>query len=321
LNFNKLYVQAFLPSLAVAVRSQKSLHVRTKCQNVVHARGKGKTMIQQISQQPQGTIPPDATTLAATHHLGTPVARYKNRFIGVIFGAFLWACIGILLTLTILSGFNLTSIIFALAGISLICYAIIRFAKALTNRGTNIYFCTEGLMRTTGETVEAMRWDQAREVVKRYRQSLISLLSFRYSTSPQYTLDAYVVRSSDGKEIVIDSVFSKVKQLGKTLEQAITTMLMPSILASYQSGHPVQFGEITVSSGGLTLHSGQLVIPWDGINYVKSGSGGGSIFIHWKPQDQLLYKTERLNTENIPNAFIFLTLAQQIHASQKPSKR
>src|SRR5689334_23093586 len=100
-------------------------------------------MIQQISLQPQGTIPPNATTLAATHHLGTPVARYKNRFIGVVFGAFLWACIGTLLTLAILSGFNLTSIIFALAGVSLICYAIVRFAKALTNRGTNIYFCTE----------------------------------------------------------------------------------------------------------------------------------------------------------------------------------
>src|SRR5579884_1591085 len=135
-------------------------------------------MIQQISLQPQGTIPPDATTLAATHHLGTPVARYKNRFIGVIFGALLWACIGLLLVLTILSGFNITNLILALIGISLICYAIIRFTKALNNRGTSIYFCTEGLMRTTGDSIEAMRWDQAREVVKRYRRSLLSLLSF-----------------------------------------------------------------------------------------------------------------------------------------------
>src|SRR2546421_12378971 len=110
-------------------KSKKLAH-QDKVLKIMHTRAEGKTMIQQISLQPQGTIPPDATTLAATHRLGTPVARYKNRFIGVVFGALLSACIGILLSLSILSGFNFTALIFTLVGISFICYAIVRFVKA-----------------------------------------------------------------------------------------------------------------------------------------------------------------------------------------------
>jgi hypothetical protein len=110
-------------------------------------------------------------------------------------------------------------------------YAISRISVARRNSGTSIHICTEGLMRVATNSVEAIRWDEFSEAWMHFRRSFMT--STWYAS--RYTLDKYALRRADGSEIIIDKAFGKFKQLGKDLEQGMTSYLLPGILATYNA--------------------------------------------------------------------------------------
>ena len=130
----------------------------------------------------------------------------------------------------------------------------------------------------------------------------------------RYTLDRYALRRADGSEIIIDKAFGKFKQLGKDLEQGMTSYLLPGILATYNAGQAIQFGEIAVSTQGISLQNGQKFIAWSELHYMRPVTG--FLHVHWKKQGQPFYSNARILMSTIPNVFILQTLVKQIKTGQ-----
>jgi hypothetical protein len=284
-------------------------------------------MAQPVPIQQRGHLPADAVALARTHNVGTPLAQYKSQSVSMIFWAVIIGIFGVICLLALLTGFNTTDIVIALFGIILLAYAVLRIATALNNRGARIYMCSDGLIRATKAVTEVQRWDQTSEVWKLFRRSLWSFnfytdAAIRVGKSmnrPFYVLDAYKLRRTDGSEVTIDRAFNKFKQLGQAIELEMTNRLMPDVLARYNAGQLVSFGELAFSQQGITVPGGK-VIPWPEVTNVAVMKNG-FIYIYSKKQGQLLPSTDVVEMWKVPNAFVFLTLAKQNVERQKQEKK
>ncbi|GHO90000.1 hypothetical protein KSF_000480 [Reticulibacter mediterranei] len=267
---------------------------------------------QQAPVQPGESNP---ATLATTYRLGSVVSQYKSATGSIIFRNMLLALLGILCMATIFSGFSSTTLVLFLFGVIMLSYAISRISVAQRNRGTSIYICTEGLMRIAANSVEAARWDEISEIWMHSRRSFMA--STWYAS--RYTLDTYALRRADGSEIIIDKAFGKFKQLGKDLKQRMTGYLLPRLLATYNTGQVVQFGEIAVSIQGISLQNGQKLVAWSELHYIRPVTG--FLHIHWKKQGQASYSNERILMSTIPNVFILQALVEQIKTAVPNKKR
>ncbi len=284
-------------------------------------------MAQPVPIQQRGHLSADAVALARTHNVGTPLAQYKSQSVSMIFWAVIVAIVGVLCMLALLAGFNLTDILAALFGIVLLVYAVSRIATALNNRGARVYICSEGLIRAAKGVTEVQRWDQISEVWKLFRRSIWSFSFFSDATirvgksvnRPIYVLDAYKLRRTDGSEVTIDRAFNKFKQLGQAIELEMTNRLMPDVLARYNAGQLVRFGDLAFSQQGITVPGGK-VIPWPEVTNVVVIKGG-FIYIYSRKQGQLLPSIDVVEMWKVPNAFVFLTLAKQNVERQKQQKR
>jgi hypothetical protein len=267
-------------------------------------------MAQQQASMQKGVGASNPTMLAATHRLGSVVSQYKSATGSIIFRNILLALLGILCIATIFSGLSTTTLVLFLFGVIMVFYAISRISVARRNSGTSIHICTEGLMRVATNSVEAIRWDEFSEAWMHFRRSFMT--STWYAS--RYTLDKYALRRADGSEIIIDKAFGKFKQLGKDLEQGMTSYLLPGILATYNASQEVQFGEIAVSTQGISLQNGQKLIAWSELHYMRPVTG--FLHVHWKKQGQAFYSNERILMNTIPNVFVLQTLVKQIKGGQ-----
>ena len=134
----------------------------------------------------------------------------------------------------------------------------------------------------------------------------------------RYTLDTYALRRADGSEIIIDKACGKFQQLGKDLEQRMTGYLLPHLLATYNTGQVVQFGEIAVSTQGISFQNGQKLVAWSELHYIRPVTG--FLHIHWKKQGQASYSNERILMSTIPNVFILQALVEQIKTAVPKSQ-
>jgi hypothetical protein len=293
-------------------------------------------MVQQ--QTPMQLETNNPTMLAATHRLGSVISQYKSATGSIIFRNILLALLGLLCIATIFTGFSGATFGLLLLGAAMAFYAITRISVAWRNRGTSIHICTEGLMRVTSNAVEAVRWDALSEIWKLFRKSFLTSpwsfvgyildinnneisLNKRYGKVPStrryynYVFDKYVLSRPDGSKLVIDKAFGKFKQLSKDLEQGMTSYLVPRMLATYRAGQAIPFGDIAVSTQGISLDNGQKLVPWPELHYVRPVNG--YLRIHWKKQGQMFYSNEHILISNIPNVFALQVLVSQIKDGQQ----
>lgn len=85
--------------------------------------------------------------------------------------------------------------------------------------------CTGDLLRLWDNEAESMRWDELRELW-RDRQG------------------NYTFSHADGTRFIINYVFRRADELCATIEEEVTRRLLPQVLAIYQRGEPVRFGQV-----------------------------------------------------------------------------
>jgi len=294
-------------------------------------------MAQQLPIGQKRSLPSQVYQLATQRRVGTPLAQYKSRFLTTfLLGIVAGVLGGYIVLVSLLGRFSFGTIILLLLGLSLVAYGVSRVVVAFQNLGARVYLCTNGLMRVTDGTAEAIRWDQTWEFWKVFSEpawyGLLSFLSLLTSftgqdssanspgtSRPFSTLQEYKLCQANGTELVLAKRFRKFKKLGKAIEQEVTRHLLPGALAAYNAGQPVSFGEISVSGQGITIRSRQETIAWNELNMVQGS--GSHIYINWKKQGHLLASTRTIPISEVPNVCVLTELVKTIRGSQQSQKR
>lgn len=193
---------------------------------------------------------PPTDRLAAAHHLGRPLAIYRAaiRFSNLLYTLLGAILVGGLAVQGIHSHQGL--VVLPILLILLLLWGLLE--STLWVRNLRMVVCTEGLLRLWNNEAESMRWDEIRELW-RDRQG-------NYSFS-----------GDDGTRFIINHVFRHADELGATIEEEVTRRLLPQVLAMYQRGEPIRFGQVQVSQQGIS--TGGDLLPWDRVGEVQMHGG------------------------------------------------
>ncbi len=266
---------------------------------------------EQFGQGQELVFSPEVYQIAETHRLGTPMAQHKSRLVRPLLFAIVVGGLGVLMMLSLLGGFHLSTIIIFLFGLAFVFYAFSRIRSVVNNRGARVYLCTDGLMRVKSGAAEAIRWDQVREVSKIYMYYGLAQVGVGLRLLP--ALKEYQLRRADGTELVLAKTFSRFRQLGKTIEKEVTRRGLPSALAACNAGQMLQFGSISVSAQGILLPSKKEPLSWDEVNKVLVS--GGILYVNNKKKGALLYSNDSFLVSQIPNFCVLVELVKQIKSA------
>jgi hypothetical protein len=188
--------------------------------------------------------------LAAAHHLGTPLTTYRAT---VGFSNLLYTLIAVVLIGgLVMQGLRSQQwlVVLPLLLIVVLLWELLQSTRWV--RTLRMVVCSEGLLRLWSDEAESMRWDEIRELW-RDRQG------------------NYAFSRADGTRFIINHVYRHADLLGATVEEEVTRRLLPQVLASYQHGEPVRFGQVQVSRYGIS--TGADLLSWNSVGDVQVHGG------------------------------------------------
>lgn len=237
-------------------------------------------------------VPPEIAQQVATYQLGILAQAYRANIAKLL----LFAGAALMITLVDIPAAmaDHVGIIVLLVLLALSAYSIYYL---VANYNVKAYVFTEGLVRAKGSKIDVMRWEHVeavwQKIVKHRYRGLITL----------YTSYTYTVRRSDGAQFKFTSALKDAKQLGEAIQQEVTRRQLPKAMAAYDSGSPVNFGTLTVSSQGIS--KGARLLSWNQVGKVDFRRGWLNIHI----QGNLLAAI-RTQASSIPNLDVFLQLVE-----------
>jgi hypothetical protein len=175
--------------------------------------------------------------------------------------------------------------------------------RVLVRSNQCVLLFRDGFARIQDKKAEVCRWDEVeelkRDVTITYHEAFIKTTEY-----------VYKIRGADGRQIVINSAYDRLKdlaKLGESLARESCRALRERIMPEWQAGRPVQLGGVTVSRTGLTR--GKETLAWDEIKSLqltgdKVVIGVEGRWINW-PDATLC---------NVPSAPLFLELVEQARA-------
>jgi hypothetical protein len=273
----------------------------------------------------------DADQLAESYYLGSSKAAYKPSTISSMIGGFIFALIGVAwailayyITNSMISSSYSTSgfppilglvipsfgLIFALIGLGIII-------KAYLNRNLRVHVYENGLLFRKRDRNDVIRWDQItfvwHKVNKTTTTNTTTNPSTGYTTTTRSTrIDhSYIVQRTDGVKFVFDNTFSRLRELGKTIEQESARYLYPQAVAAYNAGQALVFGKMSVSRSGLS--DGRKTLSWNELKSIKVDENNGAIAI--RKQGKWL-NWSNISLSETPNIIVFEALVNGIAGSR-----
>jgi hypothetical protein len=182
-----------------------------------------------------------------------------------------------------------------------------------------------GIHWIDGDEEVSARWtdvDVWREVTRHYANGVAVATEYRYTVQvadgPAKIIHGRLrpgaARSSEAARLVPrqgTTTMVTVEQLGRLIESGVTRSHLPWVLDRFRGGHPVSFGPLTVSRGGIT--AGDQSVSWSEIQEVRTVDGlvsvrRGGKWIPWK----------RVRVSKIANYFVFEALVRSV-LTQRPA--
>lgn len=266
-----------------------------------------------MSYVPQGpvlppSIPPEISQSASAYQLGQqPSAEYHvtdgkrrvvRRIIFVILGVLLIAVgFGIMGQSTIALIGGIVLVIFGGFFIVDVLYMLLHEA---IYKSWGVYVFEHGFLFKKGkEAPQPFRWDQIEavwyQVTRRYYNGVYTGTTHRYR-----------VRRRDGYEVVLTDRFTNVGQLGETISNQVTQILLPQVIAAYNAGQTITFGPLSVNRQGLSNILSNL-LPWSEVKGIDIQNGYVAVSRAGK-----WLKWSNLPVAKIPNVFVFIALVKTL---------
>ncbi|MFD9335111.1 DUF6585 family protein [Streptomyces sp. NPDC060028] len=175
-------------------------------------------------------------------------------------------------------------------------------AARISGRGrTRLHFFERGLVVAgpDGEA-EACRWDAlsvCQNVVRHF-----------YNGAYTHTTHAYRLTRPDGSVLLPGRIAPDADRWGPALQEAVTAARLPGALAAVHEGRAVAFGAFSLSREAVTAR--ERPAAWDRVEAVHVA--GGWVRITLKGRRRAM---ARAKVSEIPNFFVFQTLAEHLHKS------
>jgi hypothetical protein len=117
----------------------------------------------------------------------------------------------------------------------------------------------------------------------------------------------YTVKIRGIEKLLVLTVdhFKEVDDLGQTIQNKVSQVLLPKYIAALREGKRVKFGNFAIDNQGIS--SGNKLVPWEKIQQVSIRNGVVMI----KQEGQWI-AWPRVMVADIPNLFVFLTLVDQV---------
>jgi hypothetical protein len=272
----------------------------------------------------------DADQLAALHRLGTPIAVYKPSTIQAMMGGLVaivfgmaWAVIAFYIINSAVSsssspGFpTILGLVIPLFGLVFVLIGVVILVKAFLNRKLRVYVHAQGLVFLKRDSNEVIRWDQIAVVWHKVKKTTSTTQTrnpstgYTTTTTSTNTYHSYIVQRTDGAKFVFDHTFSRLRELGKTIEQESARYLLPQTIAAFNAGQPVVFGKMYVNFSGVS--DGKKTLPWSELKSIKVDENNGAIAI--RKQGKWL-NWSNLSLSETPNVLVFETLVNSVVGSR-----
>jgi hypothetical protein len=237
--------------------------------------------------------------------LGNPTQRFEGGggAVGAILGALLLGGLGafFLFGTFAASGSRSsggTSWGLAIVGLFLAGLGVMILFNWWKNRGVYVQVYTNGFARIQGTKVQEVRWDDIRAVwqsiTKNYRNGVYMGTTY-----------IYTVLAADNTKLVFGNEIKGIEQLGQLIQREATNRLFPRMVAAYNAGQPVQFGDFAISREGITHKNKNL--PWSEIEGAQINNG----FVTFKKQGKW-FNWANVPVAQIPNMIVFLSLIDHV---------
>jgi hypothetical protein len=150
--------------------------------------------------------------------------------------------------------------------------------------------------------VDAFRWDS---------MSVLQEIVERYANGAYVgTVYVYTLTRHDGSILKLTHFYADPQQWGAIIQQEITRAQAPAALAALERGQTLQFGDLSVSAGGVaTAKRGG--VGWHEIQEVNVKNG---VLFLKKSGKRLPWSNTQVS--KIPNFFIFLAIAQRFQGGE-----
>ncbi len=189
--------------------------------------------------------------------------------------------------------------------------------KAFLNRNLRVYVYEHGLVFLKRDSNDVIRWDQIAFVWHKVKKITTTTRNtnpstgYTTTTTSTTTNHTYAVQRVDGAKFVFDRTFSRLRELGKTIEQESARYLLSQAIAAYNAGHPIMFGKMSVSFSGVS--DGRKTLLWSELKSIKVDENNGAIAI--RKQGKWL-NWSNISLSETPNVLVFETLVNSIVGSR-----
>lgn len=250
-------------------------------------------MLNQI--QPDANIPKKLHQLTECQHVGTPLKIYQST---KIFQGFIIASLSLTLLLSLFviwRALNQGLFLIGLGYLLLLCVLCVFTLKYRESR-SRLYVCSQGLLSIDGKKQEGIRWD---EIQRTYDGgSGIQLLT-----------------NTEGKKFTISSnlSLSRLAELSAIIEDAIKEVKIAAVLAQYERGETVHFGNLEVNQYGIV--DLDAAVTWELLEDVRLEKDVLSLKYDGEWHDWYGAFSPKIYVPNYmypPNLPVFLALTQHI---------
>jgi hypothetical protein len=162
-----------------------------------------------------------------------------------------------------------------------------------------IYLCERGFVLVERpEDPQVYQWDAIDTVFQQ-------IVNTRYSGVDAGTKYLYTVTRRDGAVAKLTLFWDGGAELGAHVNERVSAALLPGAVAAIRRGQGVQFGDMTLTMGGITGQRGS--VAWADVSGIRMVSGYVQVKVHGKVRS--LSSTPAANLPNLP---LFLTLTNRL---------
>jgi hypothetical protein len=242
---------------------------------------------------------------SASSTLGNPTQRFEGGggAVGAILGSLLLGGLGAFLMFGALADTSSrssrdSSWFVAVIGLGMVGFGVYLLFNWWKNRGAYVQVYSGGLARIQGAKVQEVRWDDIRAVwqsiTKHYRNGVYTGTTYLYT-----------VMTNDNRKVTFGNEFKGVEQLGQLIQTESTNRLFPRMIAAYNGGQPVPFGDFTISKEGISHKNKNL--SWAEIEGAQINNG----YVTFKKQGKW-FNWANVPVAAIPNLIVFLSLIDHV---------
>ncbi|MFN8374230.1 MAG: DUF6585 family protein [Anaerolineae bacterium] len=242
---------------------------------------------------------------SGTSTLGTPTQRYEagsgagNVILALVLGGMgVFFAVGAFADTSSRSSSDSSMIMFGLLAFFFIGFAVFTLVKWWGNRGVYVQAYSGGVARIKGTKTEEFRWDDVRavwqSVTKHYRNGIYTGTTYLYT-----------VQTADNRMLKFSNEIKGIEQLGQLIQNESTKRLFPKMVAAYNAGQTVPFGQFTLSKEGVGHKNKYLT--WAEIEGTQVNNG----YVTFKKQGKW-FNWANVPVASIPNLIVFLSLIDHV---------